>query len=130
MVLLAIGTGIGCSVILGGRPLRGRGHQAGLLGGHVIVQVGGRPCTCPARGCAEAEASTWALPAIAREDPAFPSSALATETVIDYRAVFRHADDGDDLAVRLRNGPTPSGTPWRSRWCTPSPRSASSWAAG
>ena len=103
VVLLAIGTGIGCSVILSGHPLRGRGHQAGLLGGHVIVQVDGRPCTCPARGCAEAEASTWALPAIAREDPAFASSALADEPVIDYRAVFHHADEGDDLAVRLRN---------------------------
>jgi glucokinase len=103
VVLLAIGTGIGCSVILSGRPLRGRGNQAGLLGGHLIVQVGGRPCTCPARGCAEAEASTWALPAIAREDPAFASSALAGELVIDYRAVFRHADDEDDLAVRMRD---------------------------
>ena len=103
VVLLALGTGIGCSVILNGRPLRGRGHQAGLLGGHVVVQVGGRPCSCGARGCAEAEASTWALPAMAREDPAFASSVLAEEPTIDYRVVFRGADAGDDLARRLRD---------------------------
>ncbi len=103
VVLLALGTGIGCSVLIGGRPLRGRGHQAGLLGGHVVVQVDGRECTCPGRGCAEAEASTWALPAIAREDPGFASSALADEQEIDYRAVFRLAETGDDLALRLRD---------------------------
>ncbi len=103
VVQVLLGTGIGCSVLLGGRPLRGRGNQAGLLGGHVVVEVGGRACTCPGRGCAEAEASTWALPSIAREDPAFPSSALAAEAVIDYRALFAHAAAGDDLAIRLRD---------------------------
>ena len=101
VVLVVLGTGIGCSVLLGGRPLRGRGNQAGLLGGHVVVEVDGRPCTCPGRGCAEAEASTWALPAMARDDPGFASSGLADEAVIDYRAVFAHAAAGDDLAGRL-----------------------------
>lgn len=71
-------------------------------GGHIIVQVDGRPCSCGARGCAEAEASTWALPAMARQDPAFATSPLADEAVIDYRAVFRWAERGDDLAGRLR----------------------------
>lgn len=103
VVQVMLGTGIGCSVLIGGRPLRGRGHQAGLLGGHVVVEVGGRQCTCPSRGCAEAEASTWALPAMAREDPAFASSALAAEAVIDYRAVFTQAAAGDDLSIRLRD---------------------------
>lgn len=103
VVQVMLGTGIGCSVLLGGRPLRGRGHQAGLLGGHVVVAVDGRACTCPGRGCAEAEASTWALPLLAREDPTFAASALAAEAVIDYRAVFAHAAAGDDLAIRLRD---------------------------
>jgi glucokinase len=103
VVQVMLGTGIGCSVLIGGLPLRGLGHQAGLLGGHVVVEVGGRDCTCPSRGCAEAEASTWALPSMAREDPAFPSSALAAEAVIDYRALFAHAAAGDDLAIRLRD---------------------------
>ncbi len=103
VVQVMLGTGIGCSVLLGGRPLRGQGHQAGLLGGHVVVAVDGRACTCPGRGCAEAEASTWALPAMAREDPAFPTSALAAEAVIDYRVLFGHAAAGDDLAIRLRD---------------------------
>jgi glucokinase len=103
VVQVMLGTGIGSSVLLGGLPLRGRGHQAGLLGGHVVVAVGGRACTCPGRDCAEAEASTWALPSMAREDPAFRSSALAAEAVIDYRALFGHAAAGDDLAIRLRD---------------------------
>jgi len=51
-VMLTLGTGIGCSVLIGGRPLRGRRFQAGVLGGHLIANpLGGAPClACPGSG--------------------------------------------------------------------------------
>jgi glucokinase len=57
---LTIGTGIGGGVIIDGRLVRYTGECAGDLG-HVIVNPGGRLCTCGARGCLEAEANSSAL---------------------------------------------------------------------
>lgn len=103
VVMLTLGTGIGCSVILQGRPLRGVHGQAGLLGGHIIVNPNGRKCTCPARGCVEAEASTWALPAIVRDHPRIAHSRLAYAAVHDYQTLFHLAADGDAVACEIRD---------------------------
>ena len=102
VVLMTLGTGIGTSAVVDGVPLRGQHGQAGCLGGHVTVNVNGETCVCGNVGCAESEASTWALPKHAKRDAGFAASALAGEPTLDYRAVFRHADAGDDLALRLR----------------------------
>lgn len=59
-VALVVSTGIGGGVVLDGRLLEGTSGNAGHLG-HVIVEPGGRPCTCGARGCLEAEASGTAI---------------------------------------------------------------------
>ncbi len=102
LVMVALGMGYGSSVIIRGRPLRGKHHQAGALGGHFIVNAGGRQCICPGRGCIEAEIGTWALPAIIREQPDYVDSILAQEAILDYRALFEAAAKDDPLAVRLR----------------------------
>lgn len=102
LVMVTLGTGIGTAVVSGGRPLRGSNGSAGILGAHSVAAGGGRACVCGLSGCAEAEAGSWALPAIARESPRFGASALSREAVVDYRAVFRHAAAGDRLAVELR----------------------------
>ncbi len=102
MVMVTLGTGIGTAVITGGRPLYGGSGMAGNLGGHNIIHAGGRECTCGQRGCAEAHVATWALPAIARESPLFPASALAGGERIDYREVFAQAARGDALAAELK----------------------------
>ena len=67
--MLTLGTGIGSSVILDGVPLRGRHGSAGNLGGHFVANVGGAACTCGGLGCAEAEASGWALGADGARPP-------------------------------------------------------------
>lgn len=59
--LVTLGTGIGTAAILGGRLLRGPHDHAGILGGHITVELDGPPCNCGNIGCAEAIASTWAL---------------------------------------------------------------------
>jgi glucokinase len=60
-VLMTIGTGIGTAAMMGGVVLRGATDHAGILGGHVTVDVGAGACNCGNVGCAESLASTWAL---------------------------------------------------------------------
>jgi glucokinase len=102
VVMMTLGTGIGTSVIIDGVPLRGEHGQAGNLGGHFVQSTQGRPCPCGNVGCAEALASGWAVEQLAHADPAFSESALAGETSVDYAAVFRLAECGDALALKLR----------------------------
>jgi glucokinase len=59
--LVILGTGIGTSAIMNGRLVRGVHGHAGILGGHVAVDIDGPVCNCGNIGCAEAVASTWAL---------------------------------------------------------------------
>ncbi len=103
VVMVTLGTGIGASTMMEGELLRGKHAQAGCLGGHIPAVFNGRPCTCGAIGCAEAEASTWALPDICRSMPGFASSALSREDTIGFEAVFRLASEGDDVARAVRD---------------------------
>ncbi|KAB2653888.1 MAG: ROK family protein [Verrucomicrobia bacterium] len=103
VVMMTLGTGIGTSAIIDGVPLRGQHGQAGCLGGHWVLNVDGDDCPCGNRGCAETEASTWALPGRARAHPDFPSSRLARAGTLDYAAVFRAAAAGDAMAIELRD---------------------------
>ena len=103
VVMMTLGTGIGASAIIDGVPLRGQHGQAGCLGGHLTANLEGNICGCGNIGCAESEASTWALPLQARAHPNFAASRLARENVLDYAAVFRAAAQDDKLAIELRN---------------------------
>jgi len=60
MICLTLGTGIGGSLVIDGRPHRGRFGIAGEFG-HMIVVPGGRPCECGNHGCLEQYASGNAL---------------------------------------------------------------------
>ena len=53
---MVVSTGIGGGVVVDGRILDGPEGNAGHIG-HVIVEPGGRKCTCGSFGCLEAEAS-------------------------------------------------------------------------
>jgi glucokinase len=76
-VLITLGTGIGTAALVDGVLLRGPHDHAGILGGHITVDLDGPPCTCGNIGCAEAVASTWALQRDAAADPRL-AAALAT----------------------------------------------------
>ncbi len=101
VVMVTLGTGIGVAVMLQDRLLYSRMGQAGNLGGHLTVRFNGRPCVCGARGCAEAEASTSALPAICRDWPGFRKSALTQEPELNFATLFRWRDAGDQVAGEL-----------------------------
>lgn len=103
VVLMTLGTGIGGVALVEGRLLRGRHFQAGVLGGHLVADFAGRPCSCGNVGCVEAEASTWSLPAVARSLAGYAQSALARAPRLDFEAVFSLAAAGDAVAVALRD---------------------------
>ena len=103
LVMMTLGTGLGTCAIMEGRLLRGSHGQAGVLGGHLTVRYGGRPCTCGNLGCAEAEASTAFLGRIAAGLPEWDASSLRQSATLNYALVFKHAAAGDPCAVLLRD---------------------------
>ena len=60
-VMVTLGTGVGGGVILDGRIFAGGLNPFGAELGHMVIEHGGRPCTCGRRGCFEAYASATAL---------------------------------------------------------------------
>jgi glucokinase len=101
VVMITLGTGIGGAAMIEGKLLRGKHAQAGCLGGHLPAKVGGRPCTCGAIGCLEAEASGWSLPFLAHEWSGYSASKLAAHEPIDFKLLFETADAGDRVAVEV-----------------------------
>ncbi len=102
IVMMTLGTGIGSATILDGRILRGVHGHAGCLGGHLTAKFDGRTCHCGNLGCAEAEASGWSMPLVARAWPGFTESALAGIESLGFRELFTHAERGDAVASEVR----------------------------
>jgi glucokinase len=107
LIVVAIGTGIGAGVMIGGAILRIWNHIAGSLG-HVIVDPRGRRCPCGARGCVETVASGPALERLAAElADRYPDSSLAAWrtkagrlTGIEIAAALAEQDAAAAEAVR------------------------------
>lgn len=60
MVMLTLGTGVGCGIVAEGRLLEGN-KSAGAELGHMVIVAHGEQCTCGRKGCLEAYASATAL---------------------------------------------------------------------
>lgn len=98
LMMVTFGTGVGTAVMLDGKLLTGPHFSAGILGGHILVNSGGRKCTCGAFGCLESEASGWVLPILVRENNAYVDSSLNGIEGIGFREMMEHADAGDACA--------------------------------
>ena len=59
-VAVTLGTGVGSGIILDGRLFSGHNWAGGEMG-HMVIEVGGRSCTCGRKGCFEAYASATGL---------------------------------------------------------------------
>lgn len=98
MVLLILGTGIGTAAIMNGQPIRGKHYQAGCFFGHIPMNINGRKCrACGGFGCAESEASTWALREII-SDTACKDDPILDEANMDFRKLKEYYDMGDHAA--------------------------------
>ena len=60
LMLVTLGTGVGGGIIVNGKIWSGCNYAAAEFG-HMVIEAGGRPCTCGRRGCFEAYASATAL---------------------------------------------------------------------
>jgi len=88
VVVVTVGTGIGCGLVIGGRLYRGH-FGIGGEPGHMRVVPGGRQCGCGNLGCWEQYASGTALVRAARE--------VATERRDDARRLLQMAGDVDGI---------------------------------
>ena len=93
--LMSFGTGIGTAAIIGGKLLRGKHYQAGCLGGHISINLDGPICTCGNKGCIEAHAGTWSLPAMAKAREGFEKSLLGKSDTVDYKSISECVANGD-----------------------------------
>ena len=101
VIMFTLGTGIGGVAAMDGKPLIGVHGQAGVLAGHVQVRASGRRCSCGGQGCAEAEASGFALPAVCQEWPGFSESSLA-HAELNFKSLFDASAAGDPVALQIR----------------------------
>lgn len=99
-IAMVVSTGVGGGIVLDGRLLEGRLGNAGHIG-HLVVEPGGRACTCGGRGCLEAEASGTSIAAATGRPAATAPPAVVERTgVLVGRAVASVASLLDlELAV-------------------------------
>lgn len=102
-VIIILGTGIGTAAMIDGQLLRGVHDNAGILGGHVTVDLEGGVCNCGNIGCAEALASSWALPGIIEAHPGFADSEPWRERLRSGPVGFKELFEAQDpLAAEVR----------------------------
>lgn len=99
VVMITIGTGIGTGVILDGKPLIGQHHQAGSLGGHMVIDYRGRRCSCGNIGCVEALASSFFLPDIIQSNKQVSDTFKTTAPDMDFKHLFSLMRQGDEDAT-------------------------------
>ena len=103
-VFLTLGTGVGGGIVIHGKVWSGF-HGVGSEIGHMILKVGGEPCTCGNHGCVERYCSATAIIRMAKEAVAqHPESAILTAVngdanAINAKVVFDAAKAGDEVAL-------------------------------
>ena len=88
VVMMTIGTGIGCGVIIEGAILKGAHFQAGCLGGHLTVAYKGRRCSCGNIGCVEAMSSSFFLNDNIRDNQQISKDFYQQYAPFDYKKLF------------------------------------------
>jgi len=106
LVMIALGTGVGGGVLLGGELLVGTHFGAGEIG-HMVMDPHGPVCTCGGRGCLEAYAGSVGLLRAAREaaagdaGPGLRDLVAARGVALTTRDLARLAVAGDEDAAGI-----------------------------
>lgn len=100
LLMLTLGTGVGCGIILEGRIWRGLKGAAGESG-HGPILPDGRPCPCGARGCLEMYASATAIVRTAGELGLQAPGTNGGSAPLTASAVAQLANAGDQRALQI-----------------------------
>lgn len=102
LALLTLGTGVGCGVVVAGRPHSGDHGCAGELG-HIAIDFSDSalPCTCGSRGHLEAYAGSAGV--LARLKTAQASAGPRSDSARDWtpRDIASSAEAGDPICQRV-----------------------------
>lgn len=94
-VLITLGTGVGGGIIIGGKLFEGN-KKAGAEIGHMVIEHGGKRCSCGRAGCFEAYCSARALTEMTKEamktDPSSKMWKNYTCDTADGRTAFEYQD--------------------------------------
>lgn len=104
MVMYTLGTGVGSAAIIDNKILRGKNFQAGILGGHFIIDINNNQhqCSCGNYGCVESIASTWMVKILAEGHVLYNKSLLSKAKIIDLATVLALSKNGDELSEILK----------------------------
>ncbi len=72
-VIITLGTGVGGGIIIDGMIYSGSNYAGAELG-HIVIQHGGRQCTCGRRGCWEAYSSASGIINMTKDALAYPGN--------------------------------------------------------
>ena len=106
VVMLTLGTGIGGGVIIEGQLFEGVEGKGTELG-HTSLIIGGRPCNCGRRGCAEAYASATALMNLTKEamdedkDSILWKMCDGDKNKVNGKMPFDAAKEGDKAGMKV-----------------------------
>jgi len=103
-VMITLGTGLGGGIIMGGKIYAGFNHVGPEIG-HMVIEKGGRPCTCGRRGCWEAYSSATGLvnltkDALIRHPESVMHKLIAQSGKINGRTAFVAMKEYNDEAGR------------------------------
>jgi glucokinase len=99
LLMLTLGTGVGCGIVLEGRIWRGMKGAAGESG-HGPIFPDGVPCPCGARGCLEMYASATAIVRLAAE-LGIEAPGSGDHPHLSASGIAQLATAGDERALRV-----------------------------
>ena len=106
-VMVTLGTGVGCGMIINGKIFRGINYAAGEIG-HMTIKKNGRLCPCGRRGCLELYASAEALVQQAKKKMQKKENSMLWQLCnfnieeMDGRKFFEAVRMGDKCACKVR----------------------------
>lgn len=102
-IFITLGTGVGGGIIIDGKLFSG-GLGVGAEIGHIVINHGGKPCTCGRRGCFEAYASATALIRDTKEAMVDDKNSLMWKSYdlsdVNGKTAFEYADK-DETAKKV-----------------------------
>ncbi len=105
-IFITLGTGVGGGIIIGGK-LFGGGMGVGAEIGHMVINRGGRQCTCGRRGCFEAYSSATALIRDTREAMEEDAGSLMWKgydlSAVNGKTAFEYCDADPAAAKVIEN---------------------------